>query len=278
MQKLPVYLYPNLFEVIVDVDHVKGHNPVMYQRTLTVQRGVMTTVQLQFKNSDQKFLNISSSTYVMNIIDPQDQRLWLTKPVTILDNGSTYALRGLGEVRFTETDTLEMQNKIYTFSILRYNQGNYEPTYSNTYYGQHGQLEVKGDLFPLAKPSTEVTTFQRFFNSDPDKVWWEYYSGNLAAAPEFQANSALHTAALYLRNFKGKVYVEATLETAPSTFSSYDIIKSKTYTQATTGIDYFNFNGVFSYVRLRYIPDKDAAGANDDPESVGAVDKLLYRS
>ena len=54
MQKLPVYLYANLSEVTLDLDITTGIHQIMYQNPITIQKGIRTPVQLQFKNSDQK--------------------------------------------------------------------------------------------------------------------------------------------------------------------------------------------------------------------------------
>ena len=63
MQKLPVYLYPNLLTVQLDLDStVKGVNNTMYQRELKIQKGMKNKVQIQFKNSDQKAVRIKAST------------------------------------------------------------------------------------------------------------------------------------------------------------------------------------------------------------------------
>jgi hypothetical protein len=63
MQKLPVYLYPNLLTVQLDLDSaVKGVNNTMYQRELKIQKGMKNKVQIQFKNSDQKAVRIKAGT------------------------------------------------------------------------------------------------------------------------------------------------------------------------------------------------------------------------
>jgi hypothetical protein len=61
MQKLPVYLYPNLIVLQLDLDNeVRRTNNTMYQRELKIQKGLKNKVQLQFKNSDQKAVRIKA--------------------------------------------------------------------------------------------------------------------------------------------------------------------------------------------------------------------------
>jgi hypothetical protein len=283
MQKLPVYLYTNLFEVTLDLDDNIGIHQTMYQRPLKIQKGVRNTVQLQFKNSDQKRINISTKEFVMNVFDETTHNLVMTKNVAILDDGSTstYAvLRGLGEVTFSEGDTLDIDAKTYKFSIVKLeDDDSYSPAYSNTYYDVSGTIEVKNDAYPTPKQSVEITNFQRTFNSDISKRWWEWYSGNIRAYPELKSNNALHTVGFYLTGYRGRVIVEGTLENSPGFYGNYAIISEKLYSTRFTGIDYANFNGVFTNIRIRYIPAVNPLDLqNTDTSYTGTFDKLLYRS
>ena len=87
MNKLPVYLYPNVFSVLLDLDDNRSINNIMYQRKLQLQKGFKDSIQVQFKNSDQKPVAITTATnYTMDIIDNQGRQLVLSKPLTVLDD------------------------------------------------------------------------------------------------------------------------------------------------------------------------------------------------
>lgn len=279
--KIPVYLYTNLFEVILDLDNNNRINRIMYQRNLTLQKGVKNKVQFQFKNSDQKLLRIFGKQFVLVLIDQTTQRQVMEKTVTILDDNTTLALKGLGEVVFTESDLEQCIATYYTFAIkMQDTDGSYVATYANTYYNAGATVEVKNQIYPVLLPSQTVTDFQMYYNTDSTSQQYEYYSGNLYAYPEFKSNTALHTVATYMTNFKGTVLVEGTLENSPMSFGSYAIINTKTYNHFS-GIDYVNFNGVFSKVRVRFIPAKNPVTQNNGNGEIayrGTVDKVLYRS
>lgn len=277
--KLPVYLYTNLFEVILDLDNNNRINQVMYQRDLKLQKGVKNKVQIQFKNSDQKFINVSTSSFVFVLFDTVNQRNLIEKNVTILDDGTTRALRGLGEVVFTESDLQACESTYYKMGVKALDaDGSYTPTFANTYYGVGATIEVRHDLYPTLIPSQETVKFSMYYNADQGAQRYEYYTGNLNAYPEFKGNVALHTAAVYMTRYKGRVLVEGTLENDPGSFGNYAIIKDTTYT-GFTGIDYYNFNGVFSKIRIRYIPEKEPVSQqNNNTVYAGTVDKVLYRS
>ena len=70
MQKLPVYLYANLLTVQLDLDNdVIKRNETMYQRELTIQRGMKNRVQVQFKNSDQKRVYIAAASSTTSYVN-----------------------------------------------------------------------------------------------------------------------------------------------------------------------------------------------------------------
>lgn len=253
----------------------------MYQRQLKLQKGVKNTIQVQFKNSDQKLLNVSSGTFVMSLFDEVNQRSLIQKNIIILDDGVTPLLRGLGQVVFTESDLEACESVYYKIGFKALDtDGSYVPAYANTYYDIAGTIEVRHDLFPTLIPSQEVdnNAFMEFYNRDTNALQYEYYSGNLNANPAFKSNVALHTAAVYMTNYIGQVLIEGTLENDPATYGNYATISNKTYS-GFTGIDYTNFNGIFSKIRIRYIPAKNpVTGQNNDTAYAGTVDKVLYRS
>jgi hypothetical protein len=76
MQKLPVYLYPNLFVIQLDLEStVKGINNTMYQRELKIQKGLKNKVQIQFKNSDQKNIRIKATTTLAESASTQSSHI-----------------------------------------------------------------------------------------------------------------------------------------------------------------------------------------------------------
>lgn len=278
MQSLPIYLYSNTLDVTLDLDPtVRGVNRVMYQRDLKVQKGIKNKIRIQFKNSDQKRITISQDdVFVFSLFDTTNQRLLIEKQLTVLDDGTTLATRGLAELVLTESDTLNLDVSDYQFSVKKLDtDGTYLPAYSNTYYGVAGFLKVAQDVYPMLQPSQEVVSFEPVYDDTIQK--YQYRSGNIYAYPEYNSNTALHTAAAYLTNYKGTLKIEGTLYNTPANFNRYVTIATKTYDNFT-GIDYFNFNGIFSYVRFTFIPDTAPGESNNNnPEYYGSFDKVLYR-
>lgn len=267
-------------DLILDLDpEIRGVNRVMYQHDLKIQKGLKNKIRIQFKNSDQKRINVNTTdTYVFSMFDSINRRLLLEKEITVLDAGTT-STRGLAELTLTETDTLNFDKGSYTYAIkyLDQSDGSYLPAYSNTYYGINGTLYIYEDSYPVLQPSVEVEDFQISYNGTTEL--YEYKSRAVYANPELNGNTALHTLAFYLTGFKGIVYIQATLNNNPDDLGSYSTIKTLTYT-GYTGVDYVNINGVFSYLNLLVIPEKGPLDLDnkDNQAYRGTFDKFLYRS
>jgi len=278
MQILPIYLYANKLDVTLDLDAtIRGVNQVMYQRDLTIQKGIKNQIRIQFKNSDQKRISISTSTvFVFSMFDAINQRLIVEKRLEVL--AETTGTKGLALLTLTESDTLDLDKSSYTYSVKKLDtDGTYTPAYANTYYGMNGTIHLNNDISPVLKDSTTIVSFNPTYNSSTHL--YEHKSGNVYASPEFNGNSALHTAAVYMTAYKGSVLIQGTLDNTPTDDRSYDTLETRVYT-GFTGIDYFNFNGVYTYIRIVHIP---AAGpppntSNNNPAFFGSLDKVLYRS
>lgn len=278
MQLLPIYLYSNNLSVILDMDPLtKGVNNSMYQRDLTVQKGLKNQVRIQFKNSDQKKIRIfNTQTFIFSMFDAINNRLLIEKPLEILDNATT-STKGLALLTLTESDTLNLEKSSYSFSIkMKDDENSFLPVYSNTYYGIQGTLHLENNALPELVSSTSIINFSKFFNDNLQK--YEHISGNIYAYPEYNSNNALHTLAVYATNFKGTIHVDATLDNDPGVNANYSTIFSKIYNNFT-GIDPLNLNGVYTYIRIKFIPET-APGEpnNDNPAFYGSIDKILYRS
>ena len=77
MQHLPIYLYDNSLDVILDLyPTTAGVYNIMYQRDLKIQKGIKNNIRVQFKNSDQKRIPISNTgTYEFSMFDAVNNRM-----------------------------------------------------------------------------------------------------------------------------------------------------------------------------------------------------------
>ena len=265
MQTVSRYLLSQL--VIAYVSGYHGRNSNVYDRRLTLHRGVSNPLTFTFKNEDQKNQDISSKTYEFNMIDSESKKAVLTKTLTILDDGSTVSTKGDASTTITEGALLPLDAKFYNFAVREVkSDGSREITYSDTGYAAAGTVELLEGAYPEFLASTNVSTFT---SGGP----LAYVSGNIDARPGINNNKALHTIAVYTKNFSGTLRVQGTMSASPSDADFFDITMdgesapANSFTSSTT-VTNFNFTGVYHSVRFAW---------GNDTGNTGVIDKILYR-
>jgi hypothetical protein len=265
MQTVSRYLLSQL--VIAYVSGYHGRNSKVYDRRLTLHRGVSNPVNFTFKNEDQKPQDITSKTYELNLIDSESKKAVLTKTLTILDDGSTVSTKGDASCTITEGDLLPLDAKFYNFAVREVkSDGSREVTYSDTGYAAAGTVELLDSAYPEFIASTNVSTFT---SGGP----LAYKSGSIDARPGINNNKALHTIAVYTKNFSGALRVQATMSATPSDSDFFDITMdgagapANSFTDSTT-VTNFNFTGVYHSIRFCW---------GNDTGNTGVIDKILYR-
>ena len=259
MQTVQRYLLSQL--VIAYVNGYQGRNSKVYDRRLTLHRGVNNPITFTFKNEDQKAQDITSKTYEFNIIDTESKKSVVTKTLTVLDDGSTVSTKGDASTTITEGDLLPLEAKFYNFSVREVkSDGSREVTYSDTGYASAGTIEILDGAFPEFVASTAITQFTG--NGGP----LQYTSSAIDARPGINNNKALHTIAMYPQSFSGKLIVQGTMASSPSD-SDFVTVTSATFSDASSPST-LNFTGVFHSVRFSW---------DNDSGNTGKIDKILYR-
>ena len=259
MQTVSRYLLSQL--VIAYINGYHGRNSKVYDRRLTLHRGVNNPISFTFKNEDQKAQNIVSKTYELNVIDSETKKSVITKTLSILDDGSTVSTTGDASCTITEGDLLSLDAKFYNFAVREVkSDGSREITYADTGYAAAGTIELLDGAYPEFVPSTSVSSFTA--SGGP----LAYTSGSIDARPGINNNKALHTIAVYPKNFSGTLRVQGTMASSPSN-TDYFEVTSATYSDASTPST-LNFTGVYQNVRFSW---------GNDSGNTGVIDKILYR-
>jgi len=266
MQTVSRYLLTQL--VIAYINGYHGRNSKVYDRRLTLHRGINNPITFTFKNEDQKAQDITSKTYEFNMIDSETKKAVLTKTLTILDDGSTVSTKGDASCTITEGDLLPLDAKFYNFAVREVkSDGSREITYSDTGYAAAGTIELLDGAYPEFVASTEVSSFTA--SGGP----LTYTSGSIDARPGINNNKALHTIAVYTKNFSGTLRVQGTMSSSPGSGDWFDITmdgaasQANTFSSSTTVTNY-NFYGAYQNVRFSW---------GNDSGNTGVIDKILYR-
>jgi len=264
MQTVSRYLLSQL--VIAYVNGYHGRSSNVYDRRLTLHRGVDNPLTFTFKNEDQKKQDVSAKTvasgnyYELNIIDSESKKSVVTKTLAPIDDGSTVATKGQANCKITEGDLLPLDAKFYNFAVREVKtDGSREVTYSDTGYAASGTIELLDNAYPQFVGSVSVSDFT--LSGDI------FTSGAKSGRPGINNNKALHTIAIYPKNFAGTVKVQGTMESDPQTDNDYFDITTSSL-DGTSNVSTLNFTGVFQNVRFKAIRTTG---------TTGRIDKILYR-
>jgi len=258
MQTVSRYLLSQL--VIAYVSGYHGRNSQVYDRRITLHRGVSNPLNFTFKNEDQKAQDIVGKEYELNIIDSESKKSVITKTLTIVDDGSTVSTKGDASCTITEGDLLPLDAKFYNFAVREVkSDGSREVTYADTGYAASGTIELLDNAYPQFVASTSVSAFT--LSSDT------FTSGAIDGKPGINNNKALHTIAIYPKSFSGTVTVQGTMESDPETDNDYFDITSSTLDNSSS-VSTLNFNGIFQNVRFKAVRTSG---------TTGRIDKILYR-
>ena len=258
MQTVQRYLINQL--VIAYISGYHGRNSKVYDRRLTLHRGVSNPVTFTFKNEDQKAQNITAKKYEFNMIDTESKKAVLTKALTVLDDGSTVSTKGDASCTITEGDLLKLDAKFYNFSVSDVTDANNpQITYASTGYAAAGTIEVLDGAYAQFADSTSVTAFTLATNT--------FTSSAIPGRPSVNNNTALHTIAIYPKGFTGTVTVQGTMESSPTTDNDYFDITTSSLSSSSS-VSTLNFTGVYHNVRFKAVRSSG---------TTGRIDKILYR-
>ena len=256
MLKQAAYLYNNIQNLYADMAPSNmGYNK-MYARNMKLYKGIDNTFQIKLMNGDQKLINAVGQTISWVLLDRNtaEVKFMISKIVEGSDNS-------LVKITVNERDLDSTNSGMYMYSAyLTNNAGKRTILYGDSQYGASVPVEVVNNSFPQVYPSNILDEFTTDSTSR--------YTSAVNARPELNNNNALHTAAIYATNFNGIVNVETTLENGITDIVNWSTLQSMTVKDSDT-IIHTNFNGVFTFVRFRVIPDI---------ANTGTVDKILYRS
>ena len=272
MQTVSRYLLSQL--VIAFQNGFHGRNSKVYDRRLILHRGVTNPLTFTFKNEDQKAQDVSSKTvdsgnyYQLEVIDTDSQQSVITKNLTIIDDGSTLSTKGQASCEISDGDLLDLDAKFYTYSIKEIkSDGSTLVTYADTSYVAGGTMEVLDGAYAQFLPSTSISSFTA--TGGP----LTYTTGKINAKPGINNNKALHTIAVYTKNFTGALRVQGTMSTSPEETDYFDITMDGASEPAnsfsdSTAVTSFNFTGVYQNIRFSW---------GNSTGNTGVIDKILYR-
>lgn len=256
MQLVSRYLVSN--KTVVVLDDFVG-KPVeyrkLYQRNITVARGIDNTITFEVKNADHKPVSILG-VYTPYVEVFTEDDVLLKKYTGTVKETATPNYKGQFTINISDGDTLNIDGQYlkYTVYLKRDADQTNMLTYADSQFGIEGTIELTGNAFPGAKDSKLVDTFVNYISETVD------------GEPQINSNEGLHTAVFYTTDYTGDVEIQGTLD--DNTTNAWFTIDTFSIANATQPV-HKNFNGVFSHIRFKHTPDSG---------NIGTLDKILVRN
>jgi len=257
-----VYILDNSYTLAVPTS-LNSSMP-MYDKTILLYSGTDNKIYFNLVNSDNKPYDLTDQSAYFNMTDIETNETLLAKQLTITD-----MTRG-------KTTTTVLTDELYTIAPGFYHFSSYVQDSAGAKILVHtdragdavGVVEVKGDPFPIARP-TQVANTWTVRNTYT-------YSNNVSGSSEQNLTSRNHTIAIYTTDWSGNVRVEGNLDdTASSNDDDWFVIPiqgmSGTETEFTdeSGINPYQFSSSIRWIRVRW---KSATG------NTGTFDQMLLRN
>ena len=259
MQKLNGYIETQYLSVLYSPDTTTvNRSRTVYARPIKLYRGITNTVQLRLLDNDQKSVNVSNKTFVLNIVDPTTYLVIKNKTVTL--GNTTQSQAGKVDFALTSTDMSTTNAGRFIYSIYELNSDSSKTIiYSDDDYDADGQIQIFDAPYVGFSASTEVTFSTMTASTTTD-------NSSYALAHAHLDTDSLHTAQYYLVGYTGTITVQITVDADPSSLLDSDWVdlSNTTYT-AETGSVSVNFTGNYTAVRFKSV------------KTAGTITKVLYR-
>ena len=165
MQKISSYLYPNRIFVVVDLASYQTEWNIVYQRPLKIYKGVSNVIEFDFKNAQQKRIDISSYAVKCIVMDQTNLEVCTIDVVPTTITGIATATVPASVVNLLQPQFLKYSLYLETGDSTRL------PVYADTQFGVLGQMELVGDVFPSTPVPVIIDTFLSQYISQTEKIY-----------------------------------------------------------------------------------------------------------
>ena len=244
------YLYDNIIDVIIlDSVSTPNRNFIVYARDLKIYKGVDNVLKFQFKNTDQKIVDVEGKTIVFRLIDTKTRTLVLTKTLTQLGSDTSTITDNENKLILEVSDLHDIQSGGYTYSLII--QDDLQPAYVDDSYNAVGVINIYDGMLPEHVSTRNISIVNNATSS-------------VQVSSTIVANEGIHTAQFNFNNFTGSIKVFGTLDGISGNATTWAEIDELAYA-SQTDTDYHTWFGIFSFVKFEIVPTS------------GTVTKILYR-
>ena len=205
MQKISSYLLHNRIELVADLAGFFTEYKAVYKRQIKIYRGVNNLIEFDFKNADQKRIDLTSYTLRLNVMDVTGKAL-PNSPYTLTKLNQTTA-KGLATATIPLTDLANLVDQQLTYSVTT--SAN-EVFYVDTQFGAAGVIDLQGGVTPVTRPVDTYTHFNGLGDFNNTTITYFSDAINLRFMDAVPPTTA--TITITLDQLVGSVWVEGTTD------------------------------------------------------------------
>jgi hypothetical protein len=286
MQKVQSYLYPNRVILIADLAGFTVENTIVYAKTVKMYRGVDNVIQFDIQNADQKRLELSTGPLLtnikLNVMDAGGKAL-ANSPYTVTPLAG---IKGIGTATIHSADLADVGQQFLKYTVTATDtSSNTIPLYTDSRFSAIGTIEIVGNATPAARNAVVYDEFIGDINfmgnvtNHTPAIPCKFYEAQATRYMNFE---------VYLKNFIGTVYLEATeqMTISLSAFQNAPRLQSFTCSVATTqtltftNVPVVSTGGQYNYMRVSWLyPDIWQYGSQQNPTTkYGSITKVVVTS
>lgn len=264
MQKISSYLYPNRITVAVDLASYLTEWKIVYQRRIKLYQGVNNVVEFDFKNTQQRRVDISGYTIKCIIFDQNDIEI---STVSVVPSSNT----GLATMSILANDIDALTPQFLRYAVyIDSGNGVFRPVYVDTQFGLSGTMELLKGIVPSSGRRITIDTFLYAFDDSTLPVVTKRYYSEAAEVKPLNDTGISNTLelAFELSALDGEIQVQISNKDVVNNSTSWDTIETFSVTSSTSTISKSYAEGVDyqispTWLRIKYIPTAGNTGTVD---------------
>lgn len=268
MKKVICYLYRNRVELIQSSPTFTVEYKKVYQNNIKLHAGIDNVVEFDFKNADQKRIDINTLTLYMTVMDAQGNELDRS-PYTLTITPS----RGIAYVTVPAADLDELEPQYLRYSVYGVDQNGQDILfYCDSNFNAIGTIEVIDSVF--GKVKRESKTYDTF-SGDINLYGEVVYHSSSIPTKSYEAEPITEMDfEIYMTEFVGEVWLEGTADSTISVESYKNASRISHYITTVPTTTVISFSNIpvtdYEYFRISW-----SNGQYRD--SAGTVDKIIVQ-
>lgn len=263
MQKISSYLYPNRILLTADLAVHTTEWRIVYQRKFKIYKGLDNELLLDFKNAEQKRIDVSDKTIKVVVMDQLQQEIYTA-------TATHTATPGLATVVIPATSLTTLSPQFLNYTVYIENEnGTKFPVYGDTQFGVTGTLDFIGTAMPKTLTPLLIDTFN-YMEDESVTPWVKVYTSEAVEVNFPNDISTVNSINLefWLTNLEAEVEVQITEDVIVHAFTDWRTIETFNVATSTDRLNkvynsIVDYSNNISWMRIKYIHLNDNTGTID---------------